>query len=644
MYHLKIDGEEIDVPEGTTVLKAAKMAGIEIPTLCDHPALEPYGGCRLCLVDIEGARTLQPACTLPAGNNMVVHTQTEKVKSARTFVLSMLFSERNHFCPYCQVSGGDCELQNAAYAQEMTHWPLQPNWHPFEVDASHPYFVLDHNRCILCRRCVRACGELVGNYTLGMEERGSKTVLVADLGIPLGSSSCISCGTCVQICPTGALIDRWSAYRGHEADISSTETICVGCSIGCGIDVLTRNNALVRIEGNWEAEINGGVICEIGRFHPLAEKRQRVVTPMIRKNGALKAATWDEAISVVSDKLKDLNGHKNDGVAAIASTRLPAESLNLFAQIFKDQLGNDLVTSTEEGAYTSYIKALASENMKESGFEAINQADLIFTIGVDLVKDHQVAGFFVKRAIGKEVDVITVSNELTGIESFTPYGTIIGKGSELEFVNALTLAYHKKRGSDNFSKVGISEKQLAKLAKLFAEAANPLIIFGTNFESKNKMDVVRAILKFASETNSKYINLKGNANSVAASRLNLESSFALNGHKAVYLALGDEDPSQTLTQKVENSTFIIVQASYHSALTAKADVVLPVTNWLEQTGHYVAADGKIQEAKAALIPASDVKSNEDVFRTLAAQLGLSLDEDWEKAIKTKFSVVEVQSA
>ncbi len=186
MYHLKIDGKEIEVPEGTTVLKAAKMAGVEIPTLCDHPALEPYGGCRLCLVDIEGARTLQPACTLPAGNNMVVHTQTEKVKAARTFVLSMIFSERNHFCPYCQVSGGDCELQNAAYAEEMTHWPLVPNWRPFEVDASHPYFVLDHNRCILCRRCVRACSELVGNHTLGMEERGSKTILVADLGIPLG--------------------------------------------------------------------------------------------------------------------------------------------------------------------------------------------------------------------------------------------------------------------------------------------------------------------------------------------------------------------------------------------------------------------------------------------------------------------------
>jgi len=161
MYHLIIDDKEIEVQKGTTVLNAARLAGVEIPTLCDHPALEPYGGCRLCLVEIEGARTLQPACTLPASNNMVIHTQTKKVTDARKFVLSMLFSERNHFCPYCQVSGGDCELQNAAYDEEMTHWPLQPNWNHFEVDASHPYFILDHNRCILCRRCVRACAELV---------------------------------------------------------------------------------------------------------------------------------------------------------------------------------------------------------------------------------------------------------------------------------------------------------------------------------------------------------------------------------------------------------------------------------------------------------------------------------------------------
>src|SRR5450759_568420 len=149
MVNITFDGNKYEVPEGLTVLQAARKVGVQIPVLCDHPHLTPYGGCRLCLVEVEGARTLQPSCTLPAGNNMVVRTNTDKVHEARKFVLSLLFSERNHFCMYCQVSGGDCELQNEAYCEGMTHWPLSPNYQPYPVDASHPYFVLDHNRCIL---------------------------------------------------------------------------------------------------------------------------------------------------------------------------------------------------------------------------------------------------------------------------------------------------------------------------------------------------------------------------------------------------------------------------------------------------------------------------------------------------------------
>ncbi|MBE0686087.1 MAG: (2Fe-2S)-binding protein, partial [Anaerolineaceae bacterium] len=438
MYQLKIDDKEIQVPEGTTVLKAASMAGIEIPTLCDHPALEPYGGCRLCLVEIEGARTLQPACTLPVSDKMVIRTQTEKVKNSRKFILSMIFSERNHFCPYCQVSGSDCELQNAAYGEGMTHWPIQPNWQSYPMDASHPYFVLEHNRCILCRRCVRACAELVGNYTLGMEERGANTILVADLGVPLGSSSCISCGVCVQICPTGALIDRWSAYRGQEKDVNSTKTICLGCSIGCGIEILHRDNNLIKINGDWDAEINGGVLCDVGRFIPMDEKRNRVVTPMIRKGGALKAATWDEALSVVMENFKLFTHKKENGIAAIASTRLPADVLYYYKQIFEEILGSDMVTSTEEGRYTEVLSELAEEKGSfESKFSEIHKADTIMTIGLDLTKDHQVAGFFIRRLIPKGTKVIPVSHESSGMDAFTQHSMIIKRNEDLAFIQAL---------------------------------------------------------------------------------------------------------------------------------------------------------------------------------------------------------------
>ncbi len=214
-------------------------------------------------------------------------------------------------------------------------------------DASHP-LSLGAQPLHLCRRCVRACGELVGNFTLGFEERGAESALVADLGLPLGESSCIGCGTCVQVCPTGALIDRWSAYQGKETEVEITKTICQGCSVGCGIEVLTRDNRLIRIEGDWEAGINGGVLCDICRFEPKVDDRDRLLTPMLRKDGTLKAATWEDTLAAIGSKMKSSNGK----AAAVASTRLSLEALDAFKQICQ-VAGIKEVFSTEESQPTA---------------------------------------------------------------------------------------------------------------------------------------------------------------------------------------------------------------------------------------------------------------------------------------------------
>jgi formate dehydrogenase major subunit len=622
MIHIKIDGKELEVPEGTTVLNAARQAGVDIPTLCDHPALEPYGGCRLCLVEVEGARTLQPACTMPAGNNMVVHTTTEKVKSARKFVLSMIFSERNHFCMYCQVSGGDCELQNAAYGEDMTHWPIQPNWQPYEVDASHPYFVMDHNRCILCRRCVRACAELSGNFTLGMEERGAKTILVADLGIPLGDSSCISCGSCIQVCPTGALIDRWSAYLGKDKDTQSTQTVCIGCSIGCGIEVLSRNNNLVRVEGNWDAEVNGGVLCEVGRFLPMVEERDRIVTPMVRKDGKLKAATWEEALNILAEKYQPLIGQANDGVAAMVSTRLPAEVLYTFKQVFADKFGSNMVTSTDEEKFAALNSVKSEVGAYEGTLTDLEEADAVMTVGIDLTKDHQVAGFFIKRAIPNGTKVIPVNYEANGMDAFTPYATKINKNADLAFVKVISASLNNEETAELQNKAGIDTAEIEKISSILKSAEKSVLVYGADFIHPE--ETLRALVKLAKETNSKLLGITGKANSTAAAQYHLDKPFVMNGHQSAMIVLGDEEPTQAMIKKVENSPYLVVLSSFHSALTAKANVVLPVTTWLEQDGHYVNIDGKIQEAHKSLQSPIDVKSNLDVLELLAAKLNLEL--------------------
>ncbi|NTW43799.1 MAG: molybdopterin-dependent oxidoreductase, partial [Anaerolineaceae bacterium] len=374
-----------------------------------------------------------------------------------------------------------------------------------------------------------------------------------------------------------------------------------------------------------------GLFCDFGRFHPLAEKRQRINTPLIRKNGVLKAATWDEALSVVSSKLLELESHKNDGVAAIASTRIPAESLYLFAQIFKHKIGSNMVTSTEEGTFTVNLKNNKSKEVQEVGIESIKDSDLILAIGVDLIKDHQVAGFFVKRALNGETKLISVTSETNGLDSFTAHGITIKKGSEFDFVKGISSAFQSGFSSDD-AKTGVSKIDMEKLVNLIKNSKNPLIIFGNEFDSKNKAEMIEGILNFARATKSRIIDLKGKANSVIATKLDLDSSFFVNGHQAVFLALGDEEPSQKLIQKVENAPFIVVQASYQSSIAAKADVVLPVTNWLEQDGYYVSYDGKIQQTTAVLSPASDIKTNLEAFVALSKKLGMTADLNWNRVI------------
>ncbi len=652
MVQLTINEKQIEVPEGTTVLRAAEMAGIHIPKLCDHKELTPYGGCRLCTVEVEGARVPMASCTLPVNNGMVVRTETEAIKKSREFILSMLFSERNHFCPFCQVSGGDCELQNAAYQEEMTHWPIQPGWSNFTVDTSHPYFVLDNNRCILCRRCVRACAEMTGNFTLSVAERGAASIIVADTDVPLGESTCIKCGSCVQVCPTGALIDKTSAYQGHDKHLQEFKSTCIGCSVGCSIKIKVRDNRIVRIEGDWEGVVNHGVLCEHGRYDTVTESRKRITAPQIRKNGRLEPVSWEEAIKTLADKLKPLTGKQN-GVAAIASTRLSAETLTTFKELFAENLHSHLVTSVEEGMPTAAVTRFAEKNGAFEGkLDMLRTADTVLCIGANIHRSHMVAGFMFKRNLSKGTKLINIDPEDSDLDYLASVALKTKAGSDMALIKGLqAIIVEEELGRSPLSlpnagllieeaiqATGIPLEELTKTAETLAHSITPVILFGKGITAQRNENLIEELHRLAvligavDSERFGLLSIKGEANSLVATLLGMDTVFDLNGHQVVYAAIGDDYVSRSLIERVSKAPYLAVQASYESKLTEQADLVLPVSIWSEQEGHYINLDGRTQKAVRTLTSPENVRDNLTVLSEIAKHMNMPLNDKWEDAI------------
>ena len=400
--HLTINGKSVVAESGQTILEAARGAGIDIPVLCHHPALSNWGACRMCLVEIEKVRGLQTACTYPVAEGMVVETETEKVVNVRRFVLELLFSERNHYCMYCQMSG-DCELQDQAYKHGLDHWTYPRPFEKLSVDASRKYFIMDHNRCILCTRCIRACSEIAANHTLNLRNRGAKTMVVADLDVPFGESSCVECGTCLQVCPTGALIDARSAYGGREKDVTHTQTTCMQCSVGCTLDVVTRYQRLLRVDGVFGSDPNDGLLCVDGRFKPLYDNRKRVTRPMMRKDGKLVEVSWDEALAAVAAKAK------KGSVLGLAASAVTNEALAAFAALFKKVGG-------KAGRIEPAAPALGYG--KPATVRDILDADYIVVAGADPLSYQRVVGYFIKRAADNGAKVALISDTENGLSGY----------------------------------------------------------------------------------------------------------------------------------------------------------------------------------------------------------------------------------
>jgi formate dehydrogenase major subunit len=569
MINLRINGRQIRARAGQTVLEAAKGAGIDIPSLCHHPAITPHGACRICLVEIERQRTLQPACTFPVAEGMKVETESPKVVEERKFVLQVLFSERNHYCMFCEMSG-DCELQALAYRYGMDHWTYQNPYPKIPVDGTRKYFIMDHNRCILCRRCIRACSELAANNTLGVKFRGAKTMISADMDIPFGDSTCVACGTCLQVCPTGALVDRKSAYTGRETQVERTKSVCMFCSVGCGTEIVTRSGRVLRVEGEWE-EHNKGVLCVAGRFEPVYNTRERIKTPLLRKNGELVPVSWEEAFDGITQKIK---GTKANKIGAWTTSKTLNLTMSELVAVFQGKIG----------AYVGVLEPTLSELELPVGGSLgdLVSSDCILVVGADPLSDHRVLGYHIKQARMKGARVILVSQN----------------GNEMS----------------RFAHDRFSPEDLSRAIKICQNSVSPFVVYGgeTTQKEAEKLSVLKRKALF--------IPVFPATNGYHAKVLGLQYGFNGNQKEFIYLLLEDVPPKEEWVTWARNAKFLVVHTSYHGPITETADMVLPSLLWYEQEGSLYNLEGKkVAVRKAAPLPEGLIPENE-VLTQLAARL------------------------
>ncbi len=564
--NLKINGKTVQAPAGSTILEAARLAEVDIPVLCHHPKLANLGSCRICLVEIARQPNLHPACTYPVFEGMEVQTESPRVVEMRKFVLDMLFSERNHHCMYCEMSG-DCELQNLAYRYRMDRWSF-PSPHPhMPVDATRKYFLLDHSRCILCRRCLRACSDLAANHTLGVKNRGADTMICADMDLSFGESSCVSCGTCLEVCPTGALVDRRSAYMGRTAEVQRVRSSCAACSLGCGVELVVRGGQVLRVESDWDRH-NEGVLCVAGRFEPLEQTREKITRPLVRRDGQLQEATWVEALDALVSGLRQA---APGGIRAVTSGAVLSEGMNEFVNFFKGKMG--VPVHLLEPALAG------SELAADGGLKDVDAADFILVAGGDPLASHRVLGYRIKRAIDKGAEVWLVS----------------GKETEMAHFAARCL--------------GLAELDSAVAHCM--ESRSPVVVYGADLTAREAGRLARLRGK------ARFIPLAPSPNGHRAQVLGLEPAAGWAGAKALFVLLESALLQEGWLQEFRRPQFLAVYASCRSPLTDQADVVLPALQWYERQGTFINMEGRNVDVHQAVEPGGEGWSVQKLFDRLS---------------------------
>ncbi len=639
--NITVDGKKVTAPAGTLLIEACKAAGIEVPSFCYYPNLSLQGACRMCLVKVEKMPKLQTACTTVIGEGMIVTTDSDEVRQARKGMVELLLGNHPLDCPVCDA-GGECELQDMTFsygAAESKY--MEPKNHKEEQQWS-PVVYFDRPRCILCYRCVRVCGEGMDVWALGVQNRGVGSIIAPNKEDHL---ECEECGMCIDICPVGALTSGAYRYKTRPWEMNHVGTTCTHCADGCKTTLGVRRSEtgmdIVRGDNRDKSGINGDFLCIKGRYaFDFANREDRLTQPLIRKDGQLTPATWEEAFELVGTKFKEAREqHGGASIGVVGSNRTTNEENYLLQKFARVVLQTNNIDHHRTADFPAFASALGGKTEATASMRDVYNAPAMLLIGNDPTEQHPLLAWQIRNNVRLHRAKLYVANSADiKLKRQAAAFLQIPAGSEGQLAGFLA-------GDDSVAEklrpvTGAGESPATTLDQQptlsgFRDQVrgeqNLVIIFGAEIRGGD----IASLVKFGSGIpGAKFLCLADYANSRGAADMGLYPDLLPGYHpiadsgkfskewgavpqtagltlpemvesarsgklKAFYVVGANPVGRFEIDPFVFSQSFVVVQDMFLTETAALADVVLPAANAYEKSGTFTNTCGDLQLVKKA---------------------------------------------
>jgi NADH-quinone oxidoreductase chain G len=638
MITVTVDGKKVEVPMGATILDAANAAGSRVPTLCHDKKLHPFGACRLCLVEVEGARgKFTPSCTTPAMDQMVVKTTSPALIEARRMVLELLLIRHPLDCPVCDKAG-ECRLQDLVheYGLAPSRFDAEKGYLPPDLES--PIVERNISRCILCGKCVRICDEQNGVGEWAFTRRGTRARISTDFDRPL---DCEFCGECVEICPVGALTARQFKYKARPWNLEDTGSVCNYCGCGCGITYETRDGKIMRV-----GPAKNNYLCAKGRFGwDAVHGSERITTPKMRTGGELVDCTWEEALSAVATRLKAIKSRRGpDSIGGLGSVRTTNEDSYLFQKFMRAVVGtNNVDMLARLKAPKGLNAAFFSGELNKLG-----EHDVILVLDKNVGELNPLTGIELVRAVKrKDRKVILVNSESN---KFNRLASVIIPLSSEKAIEELVSAYSFAKGGSEALKAAellkaagsvaiivparVTDKEFARIKELSGQLKNVThypLVRRSNFQGSLDMGMHPSYFpgyRRIDEAGTEVFARAWNAVLTGGPGMNaVEMIEAIGrGELAALYIMGDDpvgsDPR--LRQPLEKLEFLVVQDIFMTETAKLADVVLPAAASAEKSGTFTNVERRLQRLNKAEEPIGESRPDWDIIQDMTRRMGGSM--------------------